>query len=101
MLIRKTFLKAYHAKCDGCKTLTRIKDKLELKSAEGLLVGEFQLCPTCLEAILQEKEIKQEKEKDILAEADGAEYIEDFAPSLSEDDYETLKKSALSVQKLF
>lgn len=102
MLKRKIFLNAYHAKCDVCKRLGRIKDKLELEK-NGALVGEITICPTCLSVILPHLNFETENEAKILEEAEGQEVIEDpdEFDDITEDEYYLLKSNSKSVQKLF
>ena len=93
MIKKKSFLKFFMGRCDCCKRVTQLKNKLEVQD-EDLIVGELQLCPVCF-SHLTEAENNSEKKLKI----NNNDEEEDFGiESWSKEDFE---KNGFRVENIF
>lgn len=107
MLTVKHFARMYPAKCDCCKRVTGVQDKIEITMGE-LLLGELSICMQCLPAVIEERPHaivpaqtpEEQAEAEILAEV-NQKADDESVREISEAEYDDLLANANEVVDLF
>lgn len=107
MLTIKHFARPYHAKCDCCKRVTGVQDKIEITQGD-LLLGELSVCMQCLPAVVEERphaivpvqSVSEQAEAAILAEV-NQKADDEAVREISDEEYDDLIANASEVVDLF
>lgn len=107
MLTVKHFARMYPAKCDCCKRVTGVQDKIEITMGE-LLLGELSVCMQCLPAVVEERphtivpaqSPEEQAEAELIAEV-NQKADDEHIKVISEAEYADLIANADEVVDLF
>ena len=107
MLTVKHFARMYPAKCDCCKRVTGVQDKIEITKGE-LLLGELSVCMQCLPAVIEERPHEvvpaqtPEEQAEAAIIADISQQADDErVKEITEEEYDDLIANATEVVDLF
>lgn len=96
MIAQRNFAYFFTAKCDCCKRVRKVKNKVEVIDENGALLGEMSICPKCL------KNLNFGSSKQPAAEEIATSSVDDDFSIYDEEemDVEDYKKLGYEVQML-